>query len=255
MASMSRIVVFDSGLGSLSIIREIQKIGKYEIIYFGDQESFPYGKKSKKQLAKIIKNSIEKLREEFSPDLIVIGSNTPTILLDIKDGYVIGVRPPILYAANISETKNIGILGTESAVQSRELSKYIKKINLDSHINVHKINGSQLVGLVESGKFLTNIPICRKKIQEILSSVIEVNRIDTITLSSTHLPFLRNIMEKKFPSVKFVDPAKEIAEKISKTIRSGSKKQLKIFASGDIRKFQENLSMLGVHNKVRPLSI
>ncbi|MCA9811736.1 MAG: aspartate/glutamate racemase family protein [Nitrosarchaeum sp.] len=252
---MSRVVVFDSGLGSLSIIREMQKVGKYEIIYFGDQESFPYGKKSKKQLAKIIKDSIEKLREEFSPDLIVMGSNTPTIMLDIKDGDVIGVRPPILYAANISKTKNIGILGTESAVQSRELSEYIKKLNLDSDINVHKINGSQLVGLVESGKFLTNIPLCRKNIQEILSSVIEEKGIDTITLSSTHLPFLRKIMEKKFPSVKFVDPAKTVAEKISKTIKSESKSQLKIFASGDISKFQQNLSMLGIQNKVRPLSI
>jgi len=249
------IVVFDSGLGSLSIIKEIQKVGRYEIIYFGDQESFPYGKKSKKHLAKIIKNSIEMLRERFSPDLIVIGSNTPTIILDIKDRDVIGVRPPILYATKISKTKNIGILGTESAVHSRELAKYIKDLNLDSDINVHKINGSHLVEIVESGKFLTNIPLCRKRIQETLSSVIENNGIDTITLSSTHLPFLRSVMEKKFPSVKFVDPAKTVAEKISKTIKSERKSQLKIFASGDTRKFQQNLSRLGIQNKVNPLSL
>ena len=52
---MARVAVFDSGLGSLSIIKEIQKISKTEIIYFGDQENFPYGEKSKKKLEKIIK--------------------------------------------------------------------------------------------------------------------------------------------------------------------------------------------------------
>jgi glutamate racemase len=51
---MARIVVFDSGLGSLSIIKAIQKIIKSEIIYYADQQNFPYGEKSQAQLSKII---------------------------------------------------------------------------------------------------------------------------------------------------------------------------------------------------------
>ncbi|MBT3686159.1 MAG: glutamate racemase, partial [Nitrosopumilus sp.] len=55
---MAKIVVFDSGLGSLSIIKEIQKIGKNDIIYFADQKNYPYGVKSQAQLSTIIKKTI-----------------------------------------------------------------------------------------------------------------------------------------------------------------------------------------------------
>ncbi len=80
---MVKIVVFDSGLGSLSIIKAIQKISKSEIIYFADQENFPYGQKSQAQLSRVIKNSIKILDKEFSPNLIVIASNTPSLMLNL----------------------------------------------------------------------------------------------------------------------------------------------------------------------------
>ena len=63
---MVKIAVFDSGLGSLSIIKAIQKICKSDIVYFADQKNFPYGKKSKKQLEIIIKQTIKLLEENFS---------------------------------------------------------------------------------------------------------------------------------------------------------------------------------------------
>lgn len=80
---MAKIAVFDSGLGSLSIIKSIQKISKSEIIYFADQENYPYGQKSQAQLSKIIKNSIKLLDKEFSPNLIVVASNTPSLMLNL----------------------------------------------------------------------------------------------------------------------------------------------------------------------------
>ena len=65
-----KIVVFDSGFGSISIIREIHQIFKGELIYFADQKNFPYGEKSKPRLEKIIKDTINLLEEQFSPDLL-----------------------------------------------------------------------------------------------------------------------------------------------------------------------------------------
>ena len=79
-----KIVVFDSGFGSLSVIKEIQRKVKSDIIYFADQKNFPYGKKSKKQLLEIINQSLEKISKEFNPDLIVLASNTPSLLLRNK---------------------------------------------------------------------------------------------------------------------------------------------------------------------------
>ena len=254
---MAKIVVFDSGLGSLSIIKEIQKISKVEIIYFGDQKNFPYGKKSKFELGKIIKKSIKMIKDNFSPDLIVIGSNTPTIMLDIEDENIIGVKPPLNEAVRSSKTKNIGILGTKSAIDSKELSRFIKNSNLNSEIKIHKINGSSLVELVESGKFLTNKSFCKKIIKKNLENVLINKNIDVITLSSTHLPFLKFMLESQFPNITFIDPASSIAKKIQKKIKNNQGKQnkLKIYSSGDVKKFQKNLIRLGIKNKVNFLSI
>ena len=80
---MPKIVVFDSGLGSLSVIKSIQKKINAKIIYFADQDNYPYGTKSVPQLEKIIKSTISKLQEKFEPDIIIVGSNTPSLLLDI----------------------------------------------------------------------------------------------------------------------------------------------------------------------------
>ncbi|PIW33254.1 MAG: glutamate racemase, partial [Nitrosopumilales archaeon CG15_BIG_FIL_POST_REV_8_21_14_020_37_12] len=254
---MARIAVFDSGLGSLSIIREIRKIAKSEIVYFGDQKNFPYGKKSKAELEKIICLTIKTLRDRFSPDLIVVGSNTPTLMLDVENENIIGVRPPIREAIKISKTKNIGVLGTKSAIQSRGMSEFIKSLSLDSEINIHKVNGSDLVELVEAGKFLTHKSLCSKVIRNSLQGIISDKNIDVITLSSTHLPFLRPLLEKEFPDVTFLDPASLVAKKIYKKIKHKQEKQnrLRIYTSGNVRKFQKNLSRLGIKNKVNFLSI
>ena len=254
---MAKVAVFDSGLGSLSIIKEIQEMSKVEIIYFGDQENFPYGQKSKYELRKIIEKSIKKINDEFEPDIIVIGSNTPTIMLEIEDKKVIGVKPPLKEAEKNSKTKKVGILGTKSAIRSKELSKFIKNSKLNSETTVHKINGSCLVELVESGKFLTNKIYCKKKIHEILEKTVIKKNIDVITLSSTHLPFLKIMFESQFPNIVFIDPAKHVAKNIHTKIKNDQLKQnkLKIFCSGDVRKFERKLSKLGIKNKVKFFSI
>ena len=90
---MARIAVFDSGLGSLSVILAIRSVMKADIVYFADQQNFPYGLKSHSQLRSIITRTIRMLEERFSPDGIVMASNTPSLMLDIHNPKVIGVRP------------------------------------------------------------------------------------------------------------------------------------------------------------------
>jgi len=203
---MPRIAVFDSGLGSLSVIKSIQKIVNTEIIYFADQDNYPYGTKSVRQLDKIIKSTISKLQEKFKPDVIVVGSNTPSLLLDIeKKNRIIGVFPPLKEAVLKTKTGRIGILATKSVVESKSLDNYIKK-NVSSKIQVTKINATPLVDLVESGKFLLKKQASIKIIKDVIIPYLEKN-IDVFTLSSTHLPFLLPILNELFPSVLFLDPA------------------------------------------------
>ena len=249
---MVRIAVFDSGLGSLSIIKAIQKICKSEIIYFADQKNFPYGKKSKKQLETIIKQTI-KLLENFSPDVVVMASNTPSLLVN-ANRKIIRVNPPIKEAMMRSKTKNIAILGTQAAIKSKSLSKYIKKFNFSKDKKIYKIDVSILVDLVESNKFVTDKIYCKKIIKKTLSDVFS-NKIDVATLSSTHLSFLKSLLESEFPKVKFIDPADIVAIKVLAKIKKESKRNtIKIFTSGNVNLFEKNLNKLGIKNKVNFLS-
>ena len=250
---MARIAVFDSGLGSLSIIQEMQKTFKSEIIYFADSQSYPYGKKSQAQLEKIIHKSID-LLENFSPDFVVVASNTPSLMLNLSTRKIFDVKPPLKEAKKLSKSKQIGILATESATKSKGLTKYIEK-NIPKSFQIIKINGSKLVDLVESGKFLTEKKYCIKIIKKELQMLNE-NQIDVVTLSSTHLPFLKQYLQKEFPSTQFIDPGNIIAQKIYSKIKNKQSKRnsLKIFTSGNTKEFQSKLLKIGIKNKVNSLS-
>ena len=198
---LAKIVVFDSGLGSLSIIKEIQKIAKTDIVYFADQKNYPYGTKSQAQLSTIIKKTITLLEEKFVPDIIVVASNTPSLMINLVTRKIIDVKPPLKLAQKKSKSKKIGILATKSAINSKGLTNYIKQNNISKSYKIFKINGSNLVDLVESGKFLNKKNYCKKIIKENLENIIISEKIDVITLSSTHLLFLKTMLKKEFPKI------------------------------------------------------
>ena len=251
---MPKIAVFDSGLGSLSIIKPIQKKIRAEIFYFADQDNFPYGTKSISQLKKVIESTIKKLQKKFEPDVIIVGSNTPSLLLDISTrSKIIGIYPPLHEASKITRTKTIAILATRSVVKSKKLTNYIRK-NVPSTIKIIKINASPLVELVESEKFISEKSFCEKKIKQILEPLLK-ERVDVVTLSSTHLPFLLSLLQKNFPNVKFLDPGEIVANKISIILKNKRSRlqKLQIFASGDTKRFQKKLQKIGIRNSVEPL--
>jgi len=253
---VAKIIVFDSGFGSLSIIKPIQQAIKSDIVYFADQKNFPYGKKSRYQLTKIITKTINMLEEKFAPDLIVVGSNTPSLLIEINKKNIVKVLPPIKKAAKTSMTGNIAILATRTVVRSKKLSEYVRKNRLPKHVNIKKIDATQLVRLVEEGKFLDNWKLCEKTVGKVLSEPFSKSNVDVAILSSTHLPFLLPILKKQFPNIIFVDPAKEIAQKVRKMVakKPSRTNTIKIFTSSNPEKFQNHLWKMGIKKKVNFLN-
>ena len=249
---MAKIVVFDSGLGSLSIIQAIQKVMKSHIIYFADQKNFPYGKKSKLEITKIIIKTLDFLDQQFHPDLIVIGSNTPSLLVETNKKNIVRVLPPIKNASRLSTTGNIAILATRATIESKQLSEYLRKSNLPKHVKVKKIDASRLINLVENTKFISDQKLCERMIKKILTEQFSKFDIDVATLSSTHLPFLLPLLKKQFPNITFVDPAKEVSQKIRKIVGKNSSKKntIKIFTSDNPKKFQKYLWKIGIKKTV-----
>jgi len=253
-----KIAVFDSGFGSLSIIREIQKKIKGELIYFADQKNFPYGVKSKIELENTIKETIVMLEKKFSPELIVMASNTPTLLLNFSriSPKIVGVYPPLNDAVKISRTRNVAILGTKTIIQSENITKFIEHFDIPNDMVVHKIDCSLLVELVESGKFLTDKEYCKNVIKEVLEDIFLVNSIDVATLSSTHLPFLEPFLRSIFKNVKFLEPALSFTNILKDFVEDNDLQQnvLRIFTSGDVKLFKKNLQMMGIDDEVNFLT-
>ena len=246
-----KIVVFDSGLGSLSVIKAIQKKTKSDIIYLADKKNFPYGKKTKSQLYKIIIDTIKKISEKFDPDVIILASNTPSLLFREKlPSNIITVLPPL---GKIQKASNVAILTTEIVAKSKELNSYIEEFtNLKEVVT---INCSELIELVESGRFLTHERNCVKTILKILKDEFKENKIKVATLSSTHLPFLLPFLKKYFRDVEFLDPADDVAIKISKLEGPKStRNSLSIYTTESPKALQRNLKSMGISNKVNLFS-
>lgn len=254
------IAVFDSGIGSLSIIKELRReLPAEDLLYFADRAHFPYGTKSHKELHYIITNTISYLRR-FKPKMIVLASNTPTVQVleevkrSVTDVPMIGVRPPLREAARMTKKKHIGILGTTGAVNSKELENQIRK-EVPQHILVTKFNASPIVQLIEEGVHLTN----ERRTFDAISRVIGYDtgdRIDVMTLSSTHLPFVKRYLNALLPTVRFVDPAQTVAKDVRKFLkfyrmakRTGTGK-LQILVSDGKREFEKSVKAMGVREPV-----
>ncbi|MEB6123863.1 hypothetical protein MXM39_13850 [Mammaliicoccus sciuri] len=117
------IAVFDAGIGGYSIVELLKKTyPNQDLIYLADRNQFPYGQKSIDELKDVMRKTIHYL-EKWNPRLIIVASNVPTITIldDLKDEFdteIIGVYPPVKEALEKSSSKQVGILGVQSLIES-----------------------------------------------------------------------------------------------------------------------------------------
>ena len=254
------VAVFDSGVGSLSIIRELKReVPNEDLLYFADRAHFPYGTKSHPQLREIIFNTINYLRR-YKPKIIVVASNTPTVqVLDevkrrITDVPIIGVRPPLKEAAKVTKKNHIGIMATEGTIRSKELEIQIR-MEVPQHILVSKFNASPIIELIEQGVHLDNERRTFDVVSRVLGDGVD-EKIDVITLSSTHLPFVKTYLNALLPTVRFVDPAQIVAKDVRKFLKfyrmakkSGTGR-LQILVSDGRREFEKSVRAMGMREPV-----
>lgn len=245
------IAIFDAGLGSYAIVETVHKAyPKQDIIYFADRKNFPYGKKTIEVLKVIIENSINFLFEEGA-NFIILASNAPsiTVLDKIKNKEkVIGIYPPI---ADVIEDgkKNTLIIGAKVMTESKEMKEFIKKEAGSFHEQFHSKNASPLIELIESGDFINKKDETETKIKNFMvEAENEFGKIDSITLSSTHLPWLKNYFEKLFPEIKLYDPASKLIKAIEPYITDGMGEIFSIITESQEYPAEEFLKTLDILN-------
>ena len=207
----SPIGIFDSGLGGLSICKEIIELLPNEsIVYLADSINVPYGEKSKEDIIQLsIKNT--ELLLELNCKVIIVACNTATtnaisILRERFDVPIIGIEPAIKPAALQTKTGKIGVLATEGTLKSELFLSTAEQFR-DS-LELIEIKGENLVRLIEAGEMEKTKPLLIKY----LLPMIEAG-VDNIVLGCTHYPFLIPLIKEIVPdSIVIIDSGIAVAK-------------------------------------------
>ena len=239
---MRTIGVFDSGVGGVSVLKEVMKEFPYDnIIYFGDSLHAPYGDREIEAIRSLCLKVSDFLVYEKKVDAIVVACNTATgaAMHIMKERYnipIVGVVDNgVKEGIRVTKNKNIGVIATPATIK---MNIYLKEFNkFDSSLEISQVKCPLFVGMIEKG--WVDDSNSNKLIKDYLNNLPK--DVDTLVLGCTHYPLIEKYIKKYF-SGNIVDPAKETAKSLKILIGEVGKKEkthIKFYVSGDCQKFKD----------------
>ena len=219
MAAAETILLFDSGLGGLTVYREVVAARpSADFLYVADDAAFPYGAMEEHALVARIVRLVGELIAAYRPHLIVIACNTAsTIALpDLRKTFsvpFVGTVPAIKPACANSVTKHVAVLGTEATVKREYTRALIRDYAGDCRVTL--VGSKALAGYAEAE--LAGTPVDDALIAAELAPCFRNDgaRTDTVVLACTHYPLILDRLRRSSPwPVTFVDPAPAIARRV-----------------------------------------
>jgi len=228
VAGVPTILVFDSGLGGLTVLREIVRVRPdAHYVYVADDAFFPYGHHGEDQIIARVVPLIGELIASHAPDLIVIACNTASTLVmsHLRERYdvpFVGTVPAIKPACASSKTKRVSVLGTKGTVK-REYTKALIR-DFAQGCEVTLVGSADLASLAEAA--LSGVEVSDAQISAELALCFvgdgesDPTRTDTIVLACTHFPLLTERLIRLAPwPVDWIDPAPAIARRVSDLLK------------------------------------
>jgi glutamate racemase len=207
--------VFDSGLGGLSVAREVRDRLPYEdLIYYADSAYCPYGTRNADE---ILARSVAITRELINRGvkMMVLACNTAcaVAITDLRAQFdlpIVGLEPAVKPAARLTTTRRIAVLATPRTIASERLANLIR--NHAGSVLVRTVPAPGLVELVEAGK--TDGPEVERLLHPLIDPLIKWG-VDVIVLGCTHYPFLREAIQRLAgPGVQLIDSGQAIARRV-----------------------------------------
>ena len=212
--------VFDSGVGGLTVAREIMRqIPNEKIVYFGDTARLPYGSKSKDTITRYSRQIVRFLETQDVKAIVVACNTASAYALDSLEKEIqmpiIGVvKPGAKVAAEVTQNGKIGVIGTEGTIGSQIYTEYIHNINPDARV-IGKAC-PLFCPLVEEG--LWQDPVTDEIASRYLTELIDID-IDTLILGCTHYPLIRSTVGRIMgDKVTLVNPAYETAIELKRLL-------------------------------------
>jgi glutamate racemase len=219
MAAPETILVFDSGLGGLTVYREIAAARPHaDFLYVADDAAFPYGAMDEPALVARVVDLIGELIAAQAPDLVVIACNTAsTIALpELRKRFslpFVGTVPAIKPACADSVTKRVSVLGTEATVAREYTRALIRDYAGDCRVTL--VGSNKLAAYAEAE--LAGAPVSDAALYAEIAPCFrdDGERTDTVVLACTHYPLLIDRLQRLAPwPVAFLDPAPAIARRV-----------------------------------------
>jgi glutamate racemase len=222
------ILVFDSGLGGLTVLREIVAARHdAHYIYVADDAYFPYGQHSEDEIIARVVPLIGELIAAHAPDLVVIACNTAStlVLSHLRREYsvpFVGTVPAIKPACLRSKTKRVSVLGTRGTVQREYTRALIRDFAQGCEVTL--VGSADLAALAEaalSGREVGNPEILAELAPCFVGNIDEPSaRTDTVVLACTHYPLLIDRFTALAPwPVDWIDPAPAIARRVADLLK------------------------------------
>ncbi|MBI9054329.1 MAG: glutamate racemase [Bacteroidales bacterium] len=252
MANNNPIGIFDSGVGGLSIFKELIKRLPYEsVVYFADSANCPYGPKQKDEIINLSVKAVDFLLSKKCK-IVIVACNTATAaaISFLRNNYkisFIGMEPAVKPASIYSKTQSIAVLATEGTFNGdlyKETSeKYAKGIDLNIKV------GDKLVGIVENG--LIEEPESLEYITDLIKPLLK-KKIDKLVLGCTHYPFLIPALRQILPSyIEIIDPSPAVIRQLERVLlennilnNKNENAKYDFFSSGDTHIMEKVLSSI-----------
>ncbi len=220
MSGRQTILVFDSGLGGLTVYREIATVRPdADFVYVADDAAFPYGALAEPALVTRVVDLMDALIAAHRPDLVVIACNTAStiVLPALRKSFAVpfvGTVPAIKPACAASVTKRVSVLGTEATIKREYTRALIRDYAQGCEVTL--VGAKALAGLAEAE--LNGAPADDAALRTEIAPCFRDDgaRTDTVVLACTHYPLLIERLRQLAPwPVNFIDPAPAIARRVA----------------------------------------
>jgi glutamate racemase len=220
--STSSIGIFDSGVGGLSVLREIRRqMAEEPVIYFGDQGHIPYGPRPMKQI-RDFSEAITRFLLEQGAKIVVVACNTASAaaLKYLRDKFpevpFVGMEPAVKPAAEHTQTGKVGVLATPATFQGALYASVVERFA--NAVELFQNTCPGLVQEIEKGNLEGSET--RKILEDALGPMVE-KRIDTVVLGCTHYPFVIPLIQQIVgDEVRVIDPAPAVARQVRRLLEA-----------------------------------
>jgi glutamate racemase len=259
--------VFDSGLGGLTVLKELRKVLPGEdFIYFGDTGRVPYGSRSEETIIKYARQDMRFLKTFDIKAVLVACCTVSSLWKDIESEFnmpsVSVVAPSARHASETTSNGRIGVIGTSATIKSRAFEKELN--DLHPNAEILSVACPLFVPLVENGRIIPGDTVIETVAKEYLEPFHDFG-CDTLILGCTHYPLLERIVSKILPGVRLINVGVSSSDKLKLILSENGllsdrevNGSVDYFVSDDTGNFSELASLFleqNISNDVRKIDI